>query len=197
MAELQIETDSIEGDKMDIDVGVDANCENLKTSKGSKPPPSRGHDITTKTIKTPPFSYACLELITSSPIPVLSPNPSSVSSSNVSTPDPIPFPSTINTNTTPSLDVLTTRTYLTSAVAQFLGLTGSAISIDILKIQGLKVWIRTPREDLAPVLAAVGGWVGKGSIGAQEKVGWRVRGSGNWLSSLVAQGEEGSIWKDV
>lgn len=155
---------------MDIDIDADKSGSQIQASKISKTKSSRGHEITTKTIKTPPFSYACLELISSSPPPSASQN-------------------------TPGLDAVTTRTYITSALTQFLGLTGSSISIDILKIEGSKAWIRTPREDLAPVIAATGGWVGKG-MGPDERVGWRVRGSGNWLSTLVAKSEEDNIWKD-
>lgn len=155
---------------MDVDIDVEKNETQTQTSEKFKTKPSRGHEITTKTIKTPPFSYACLELISSSP-------PSSASQH------------------APSLDAVTARAYITSALTQFLGLTGSSISIDILKIEGSKAWIRTPREDLAPVVAATGGWVGKG-MGLDERVGWRVRGSGNWLSTLVAKDEEDSIWKD-
>jgi ribonuclease P/MRP protein subunit POP8 len=165
--------DGVEG-AMDIDVLQNP------TSK-SKSRPSRGHEITTKTIKSTPFSYIHLELISS-------------------------LPSTSTTSSTypskPTLDALTIRTYLTSALAQFLGLTGSAISIDILKISGLGCWIRVAREDLSPVLAAVGGWVGNANGGGgadgseRERVGWRVKGSGNWLSVLLAQRDEESIWND-
>jgi ribonuclease P/MRP protein subunit POP8 len=131
------------------------------TSTQQKQNSSKGHEIITKTIKTPPFSYACLELISEST-------------------------SEIN------LDDLTVRSYITAALTQFLGLTGSAISMDILKVDGRECWIRVPREDLSPVMAAVGGWVG----GNEEagKVGWRVKASGNWLSSLIgSQGLE-KIW---
>lgn len=38
---------------------------------------------------------------------------------------------------TTALDALTTRTYLTSALSQFLGLTGSSIPVDILKVSSL------------------------------------------------------------
>lgn len=82
---------------------------------------------------------------------------------------------------------------------QFLGLTGSAISIDILKVEGRECWVRVPREGLSPLIAAVGGWVGGSGAGAggmEERVGWRVRGSGNWLSALLAQQDEARIWKD-
>lgn len=125
----------------------------------------RGHDITTKTIKIPQFSYAYLRLI-----------------------------SETATSIDPPLDAVTVRSYLGSALSQFLGITGSAISIDILKVKGDECWIRVLREDLSPLLAAVGGWVG-GSKG-EGKVGWMVKGSGNWLNVLVAQGEEGHVWNE-
>jgi len=123
----------------------------------------KGHEIATKTIKTPPFSYIYLELI-------------SDSTSNI------------------TLDEITVRSHVTAALTQFLGLAGSAISMDILKVEGMECWLRVPREDLSPVLAAVGGWVGGNDD--DGKVGWRVKAKGNWLSSLVgSQGVE-KIWND-
>ena len=128
--------------------------------KPSKTPKS--YTITSITIRTPPHSYAHLELLSSS-------------------------------SATTSLDALAVRFHLTSALTQFLGLTGSAISVDILKVEGRECWIRVPREDLSPLLAAVGGWVGGNGEG---QVGWRVRGSGNWLSSLVGRAGLERIWDD-
>ncbi|PBP15913.1 hypothetical protein BUE80_DR013393 [Diplocarpon rosae] len=125
----------------------------------------RGRDVTTKTIKTPQFSYAHLQLI-----------------SEVASLDP-------------PLDVLTTRSYIESALTQFLGLTGSAILVDILKVKGGDCWIRVPHEDVRPVLAALGGW--SGGSEADGKVGWKVKTSGNWLSVLVAHGEASHIWDEL
>ncbi|PBP20492.1 hypothetical protein BUE80_DR008660 [Diplocarpon rosae] len=122
----------------------------------------RGREVATKTIKTPQFSYAHLQLI------------SEVAS--------IDLP----------LDTLTTRSYIESALTRFLGLTGSAILVDILKVEGIDCWIRVPREDVRSVLAAVGGW--SGGSEADGKIGWKVKTSGNWLSVLVAHGEAGHVW---
>lgn len=85
------------------------------------------------------------------------------------------------------LDALTARTHLTSALSQFLGVTGTAISVDILKIEsvsppsssssssrkydpegrgrgggggGVYLWIRVPREDASAVVAAMSSWIG-------------------------------------
>lgn len=130
-----------------------------KTEKKS----SKGLEISIRTIKTPPFSYARLQLHSES-------------------------------TKEPQLDALTAKSYITSALTQFLGLTGSAISIDLLKIDGSECWIRMPREDLSPVIAALGGWIR--NVEGQENVGWRIRGSGNWLSTLVgSQGIE-QIWNE-
>lgn len=90
------------------------------------------------------------------------------------------------------LDEITVRAYITSALTQFLGLTGSAISVDILKVQGKESWIRVPREDLSPVIAAVGGWFGENE--AEGRVGWKVKASGNWLGVLVAEREAETLW---
>ncbi|TVY49517.1 hypothetical protein LOCC1_G000335 [Lachnellula occidentalis] len=120
---------------------------------------SRGHELTSLTIKNPPFAYAHLEL---------------QSSAALASPA--------------SIDALTIRAHLTSALTQFLGLSGSAISVE-----GRECWVRVPRGDLAVFVAAVGGWVGEGE-GAN--VGWRVKGKGNWLGGLVARRGEESVWSD-
>ena len=97
-------------------------------------------------------------------------------------------PATNNANNEP-LDPLTARTYLTSALSQFLGLTGTSISIDILKISSENaidtVWIRIPRPDGAAVVAALSSWIGGGSSGSGS-VAWRVCGKGNFLNALIA-----------
>jgi ribonuclease P/MRP protein subunit POP8 len=85
---------------------------------------------------------------------------------------------------TSDLDILTVRSHLTSGLNQFLGLTGAAISVDILKVDQNGCWIRVPREDLKAVIAAMGQWVGADEGNA--KVAWKLKASGNWLGSLVA-----------
>jgi len=90
------------------------------------------------------------------------------------------------------LDNLTVRAYLSAAFTQFLGLHGSAISVDILKVDGEECWIRVPHDDLSAVVASVGGWIG--SMTTDIRVGWRVRASGNWLGSLVGRRSTRKIW---
>lgn len=72
------------------------------------------------------------------------------------------------------LDALTAHIQITSALNQFLGLHGAAVPIDILKLEGSDVWIRVPSGDHSAVVAAVGGWVGRGGEG------WRVVGWSSW-----------------
>ena len=82
------------------------------------------------------------------------------------------------------LDAITARTYLTSALSQFLGLTGTAISIDILRVAPREVWIRVPREDANVVAASLGQW-----MNAAADVSFKVEGRGEWLAGVAAAGE--------
>ena len=108
------------------------------------------------TIRNPPYTYLHLALLTSS---TALPNPDS-----------------------PPIDILTARAHLTSAISQFLGITGTAIPIDFLKVEGRDVWIRVPREDVAAVVGALSQWIGK-----DGGVGWRVKGKGEWLGVVAAE----------
>lgn len=132
--------------------------------------PSKNPPPTTFTISSLPFTYIHLTLLSSSP------------------PNPPPSP----------LDELTAHKYLTSALQQFLGLTGTAIPTDILKVEERDVWIRVPREDGSAVVAAVGNWVGKGEAEGGGRgegvVSWRVRGRGEWLGALVARSGIERAW---
>ncbi|RAH44735.1 uncharacterized protein BO95DRAFT_169452 [Aspergillus brunneoviolaceus CBS 621.78] len=96
---------------------------------------------------------------------------------------------------TQPLDPLTARTYLSAALNQFLGLSGTAISIDILKIEpstgtnAKTIWIRVPAPDASAVVAALSSWVGGSSLSGDANgagnVAWRVCAKGNFLQALV------------
>ena len=75
------------------------------------------------------------------------------------------------------LDAVTAHLHLTAALSQFLGLHGTAIPFDILKLEGQDVWIRLPHDDSSAVIAAVGGWV------SASGEGWRVKGLSSWDAS--------------
>lgn len=81
-----------------------------------------------------------------------------------------------------SIDQVTAYLHLQSALERFLGVHGTAIPLDILKVDGNEVWVRAPRQDADAVVAAAGGWVGGGGEG------WRVIDWGCWGPS---EGEDG------
>lgn len=82
------------------------------------------------------------------------------------------------------LDAVTARTYLTSALAQYLGLTGTAIPIDMLKVTDQDFWIRVPRPDASAVTAAVGQWAN-----VRGDLSLKIEGRGEWLGGVVGGGE--------
>ncbi|KAH1273018.1 hypothetical protein KXX33_009189 [Aspergillus fumigatus] len=149
------------------------------TSSKRKPPEETDASKTTSTptvlsftSRNPPWTYLKLQLITQ--------------------------PLTSTTQTT--LDPLTARTHLTAALAQFLGLTGTAIPLDILKItqegqaQTPTIWIRVPRSDAAAVVTALSSWIGGPPGGGSKSatatasagsVAWRVCAKGNYLGAVV------------
>lgn len=96
-------------------------------------------------------------------------------------------------NNTPSqvtaLDEITLRTYLTAALTEYLGITGTAIPINILKVDSTsgEAWVSLPREDERAMVAALTQWVGKGG-----GVVIRVVNRGSWLGGLIGnmKGEE-------
>lgn len=93
----------------------------------------------------------------------------------------------------PALDDLSVRSYLTSGLNQFLGLTGSAISVDILKVEDKECWIRVPLEDLSAVLAATGQW--QSGYEGGNRMAWRLKASGNWLGSLLGSSNAQNVWR--
>ena len=115
------------------------------------------------TIRNPPFTYLHLTLLTSTiSVPVSS---------------------------SPPIDILTARAHLTSALSQFLGITGTAIPVDFLKVEDRDIWIRVPKEDGAVVVGALSQWVGK-----DGGISWRVKGKGEWLG-VVAAGDGHELFR--
>ncbi|KIW96862.1 uncharacterized protein Z519_02253 [Cladophialophora bantiana CBS 173.52] len=87
-----------------------------------------------------------------------------------------------------TLDEITLRSYLTAALQQYLGLTGTAIPVDVLKVEGPNAWIRVPCDDEVAVTAAVSQWVGVKGV----SLGIEARGS--WLGGVVARGLGKGLW---
>jgi ribonuclease P/MRP protein subunit POP8 len=90
----------------------------------------------------------------------------------------------------PDLDAVTAHLHLTAVLSQFLGLHGTAIPFDILKLEGQDVWIRLPHEDSSALIAAVGGWV------STNGEGWRVRGSSSWDASALGKDAGQDLFDD-
>ncbi|KAL6242815.1 hypothetical protein RBB50_010461 [Rhinocladiella similis] len=88
------------------------------------------------------------------------------------------------------LDEITTRSYLTAALQQYLGLTGTAIPIDILKTEGPNAWIRVPKDDEPGVAGALAQWT------SPKGVNLRIEGRGSWLGGVVGGGKDAAneLW---
>ncbi|MCJ1306963.1 hypothetical protein MMC25_000607 [Agyrium rufum] len=148
--------------------GLATNPKRPYQSDDSHPPKSFS-----TTIRSLPFTYLHISLFSAAS----DPPPSSVTGSSTFTrrPDPI--------------DEITVRTYLTSALKQFLGLTGTAIPVDILKVDQQDAWVRVSRGDGKAVMEALSGWVGT------SDVAWRVKGRGDWLGGVV-MGDGRALFED-
>ncbi|KAF3926069.1 hypothetical protein ABW20_dc0109407 [Dactylellina cionopaga] len=79
-------------------------------------------------------------------------------------------------------DLLTWKTHLSTALNQFLGLSGTAIPIDFLHLNGPEVWTRIPREDATRFMAGISGW---GQEVEGRTVGFRVLASTEVLMGIV------------
>ncbi|KAF4460568.1 hypothetical protein FALBO_12651 [Fusarium albosuccineum] len=123
----------------------------------------KSHDILTCTVKEPPFSYVHLELITDSAA-----------------------------NTPVTLDNLMVKSYCTAALRQFLGLTGEAIPLDILKVENSHAWVRIPRPDLGPFSAAITAW--QGTSENATRVSLQIRQCADWLGAMVGADGQDQLW---
>lgn len=125
------------------------------------------HEILTCTVKAPPFSYVHLELSTDRG------------------PDD-------DDDGAAELDNLLVRSYCTAALRQFLGLTGLAISVDILKVEGRQCWVRVPRPHLGSFAAAITAW--KGTSEGNAHCVLRVRQCADWLGMMVGADGHDVLW---
>ncbi|KAI1853615.1 hypothetical protein JX266_001599 [Neoarthrinium moseri] len=91
------------------------------------------------------------------------------------------------------LDAIQVRSYCTAALKQFLGISGTAISVDILKVDGAACWLRIPRDDLAAFAAAITAWQGTYEGGLHTTL--RVKGCSDWLGTLVGRQGEDEMWE--
>ena len=90
------------------------------------------------------------------------------------------------TTSQPPLDTVTILSYLRSALSQYLGLHGTAIPIDVLKVDDEDAYIRMPYDDGSAVVAAVSQWQSR-----DGKVALRVKGRSAWLGGLIGMSSSG------
>ncbi|TQS31511.1 hypothetical protein Golomagni_08205 [Golovinomyces magnicellulatus] len=101
---------------------------------------------------------------------------------------------TLSTNGPDSivLDDLQVKSYCNGALQQFLGLTGLAIPVDILKVTETDCWLRVPRQDLSNFAAAITAWRGKTEGTTQYLL--RIKQCSDWLGTLVGP-DESNLWE--
>lgn len=90
------------------------------------------------------------------------------------------------------LDNLQVKAYCTAALKQFMGITGAAIALDVLKVTGNECWLRVPRPDLGKFAAAVTSWRGV-SEGDSQRV-FRVRQCSDWLGTMAGSDGQDRLW---
>jgi ribonuclease P/MRP protein subunit POP8 len=93
----------------------------------------------------------------------------------------------------PGLDALQVRSYCDAALSRFLGVTGSAIPVDVLKAEGEECWLRVPHDDLGAFSAAVTAYPGLQHDGQSLVLG--IRACGDWLGSLIGQHGQNNLWE--
>ncbi|KAM0447978.1 hypothetical protein ACHAO4_008509 [Trichoderma viride] len=92
------------------------------------------------------------------------------------------------------LDNLQVKSYCTAALTQFLGITGSAISLDILKVEESGCWIRVPRDDLGPFAAALTAWKGTSDGGVKRLL--RIKQCSDWLGMMAGSDGQDQLWNN-
>lgn len=96
----------------------------------------------------------------------------------------------LSTSAPIDLDQVAAHSYLHSALLQFLGLTGTAIQLDLLKVAGRDIWLRVARDDASAVVAAVSQWASTG-----QGVSLQVKARGTWLGAVMAKGRtDEKLW---
>lgn len=109
---------------------------------------------TSFSLRNPPYSYLHLKVVNSQP-------------------------SGRQSNMSMEVDDITIRSYCNSAMQQQFGLTGAAVPLEVLKVQGPEAWMRVPKEDEAALLSALSQWTGVGGT-----VTVRVLNRSSWLGQL-------------
>ncbi|KAK3945045.1 hypothetical protein QBC46DRAFT_336892 [Diplogelasinospora grovesii] len=160
----------------DMDVDPPENTQPPEPTPATQPTESlfptdkkvpKPRELNSVTIRSPPFAYAHLRLVTDD---VLTSGPSA----------------------SLTLDALQVRSYCTSALRQFLGDTGTAISIDILSVSGRECWLRVPQPDLGALAAAITAYAGQRSDNTMMLL--QLLACGDYLGSLLGKAEQHQLF---
>ena len=92
----------------------------------------------------------------------------------------------------PTLDALQAHSYCLAALTRFLGDTGAAVTVDVLKVERNRCWVRVPSEDLSALAAAVTAWSGTKDGGMD--VVFKLLGCSDWLGCLVGGEGQEDLW---
>lgn len=84
------------------------------------------------------------------------------------------------------LDDLTSKSYCTDALKQYLGLTGEAIPVEILRTDDSECWVRLPRPDLEKFSAAITTFKGKTEGNTQWTL--TLKAASDFLGTLTKDG---------
>lgn len=136
-----------------------SDIDKLQTDAPSVPKNNNHLPETTFTLRHPPYTYVHLHIKT--------------------------LPATLPTD----LDLTTAHAYLRSALSSFLGLTGAAIPLSLLKVSGRDIWLRVPTGDASAVVAAVSQWT---SVRGDHSL--KVVARGTWLGAVMARGGGVGLW---
>ena len=79
-----------------------------------------------------------------------------------------------------------------AALQRFLGATGTAIPLDVLKVKGAHSWLRLPRPDLAAFAAALAAYPGSAEDGALRVL--RMHEASDWLGAMVGSDGQTDLW---
>ncbi|KAJ2896740.1 uncharacterized protein MKZ38_005268 [Zalerion maritima] len=123
---------------------------------------TKSHDLVTSTIRSNTWGYAHLKMVPEGHINRL------------------------------ELDNLQAKSLCTSAFSQFLGISGTAISVDILKVANAELWVRLPGRDLSRFSAAVSAY--RGSVISGNQYSLYIVACSEWLGALVSQEGQPSLW---
>jgi ribonuclease P/MRP protein subunit POP8 len=77
------------------------------------------------------------------------------------------------------MDIITVRQNTNNAMNRFLGLFGTSVPIDILKLENEEFWVRVPRDASNAFHEAILSWTGNG------QVKYVIKGKDDWLAKLA------------